>query len=422
MSPTSKHEAESGWPWFLVEWGFYFALFFEPWGPVLRYSGWFFCLVGLAVLIVKKRDPVEGHVLDGIFARILWFVIGWSVISTALGFWNWYYAIKGVSIPLEATFGLWLAALVVRTRGPERFERVWWASSAVVFAWTIAAALFDGLVPQVFSNVNTLGLYAVIALPMSLSLAVRNFYGPRGLRFILSGALFIGNLMALFLSFSLGPWLVALFEILLFLLLVRPPLGRVIKAAGFTLLVAGALVSFIVAADKNVVPRARHEITQLVSVSDDFSRFTSKRSVIWEETLDLSMERPLTGWGWIQFRTLFEKTRGKLTSVGIPFEPHNMYLTLLTAGGVPLLAAGLALFLRAAWLAFRKLGKVEGDLRYLYAAVFTVMTAILIYGMAGSIFSARHKVGFLFWALCGVAVAGSDGLPGARKEAESKRD
>ena len=89
----------------------------------------------------------------------------------------------------------------------------------------------------------------------------------------------------------------------------------------------------------------------------------------------------------------------------IPLEPHNMYLQLLTYGGFPLLIVVVGLMLRGAWLAWRKFKSCKGENKYLYAAVLTIILAILVYSMGGSIFSARQKIGFLFWALYGIAVA-----------------
>jgi len=52
-----------------------------------------------------------------------------------------------------------------------------------------------------------------------------------------------------------------------------------------------------------------------------------------------------------------------------------------------------------------KFKSCKGENKYLYAAVLTTIIDIMIYSMAGSIFAARHKIGFLFWALYGIAAA-----------------
>ncbi len=52
-----------------------------------------------------------------------------------------------------------------------------------------------------------------------------------------------------------------------------------------------------------------------------------------------------------------------------------------------------------------KFKSCKGENKYLYAAVLATILAIMIYSMAGSIFVARQKIGFLFRALCGIAAA-----------------
>ncbi|WP_273701986.1 hypothetical protein [Acetomicrobium sp.] len=80
-----------------------------------------------------------------------------------------------------------------------------------------------------------------------------------------------------------------------------------------------------------------------------------------------------------------------------------MYLQLLTYGGFPLLIIVVGLTLHGAWLAWRKFKSCKGENKYLYVAVLATILTIMMYSMAGSIFAARRKIGFLFWALCGIA-------------------
>ena len=396
------------WPWFFIEAGFYFSLFFEPWGPVFRYFGWLFCLGGLAVMFGTSELRVKDGFLVPPLGRIILFLLLWSLFSTLLNFHGWYHFAKGFSIPLEAFFGIFIAALVVSRKGTARLERLWWASSAVVFAWTFVTVLTADDFGGPFHNVNTLGLYAVMTLPMSLLLAAET--RGTGKKMYLSRLLVAANVLTLIFSFSLGAWLVGAFETACFLVLVRPSLKGLLKTAAVASVVAALLFSVLAVSNPKVLSQAGREVQQLLSVSEDLSRFTNKRSIIWKATFDLSLEKPLTGWGWLEFRTLVKEARGKIEGIGVPFEPHNMYLELLVKGGIPLLAGGIALFAFGAWSALKKMKAQSGSDRHLYAAVMTTAAAIMLYGMVGSVFAARHKVGFLFWVLFGIAAArGGDG-------------
>ena len=394
------------WPMSLIAFGFYFSLFFDPWGPIPRYLGWLFCIIGIVGMFILRSPQLRRPVLDPAVKIIIYIMIIWSVFTTLLNFYGWYHFGKGISNPLEAVFGIWLTAFVVSKEGTGRFQKVWWASSVLIFVACILQAV-NLLKFSVFSHHNTLGLYAVVTLPMSLNFAVRR-YDSRLLN-VFSSLTVVLNLIALFLSFSSGPWLVGAIEILLFLIVARPGKYGLFKGLLIPFLITALLAGLFAFNQPDYFGRFKREISQLISISGDLSEFTNRRWDIWEQTAHLISQKPLTGWGWIRYKTLYLMNELKpISGSVIPVEPHNMYLQLLTYGGFPLLIIVVGLMLRGAWLAWRKFKSCKGENKYLYAAVLTAIFAIMIYSMAGSIFAARQKIGFLFWALCGIAAA----LPG----------
>lgn len=397
------------WPMSLIAFGFYFSLFFDPWGPIPRYLGWLFCIIGIVGLFILQSPELRRPVLDPAVKIIIYIMIIWSVFTTLLNFYGWYHFGKGVSNPLEAVFGIWLTAFVVSKEGTGRFQKVWWASSILIF---VACILQAGKVFNitVISNMNTLGLYAVVALPMSLNFAVRR-YDSRLLN-VISSLTVVLNLIALFLSFSSGPWLVGGIEILLFLMIARPGKYGLFKGLLIPLFITAILGFSFALIQLTYLDLFKREISQLISFSGDLSEFTNRRWDIWEQTAHLISQKPITGWGWIRYKTLYLMNELKpISGSVIPVEPHNMYLQLLTYGGFPLLIVVVGLMLRGAWLVWMKFKSCKGENKYLYAAVLTIILAILVYSMGGSIFAARQKIGFLFWALYGIAAA----LPGRGK-------
>ncbi|WP_286976286.1 O-antigen ligase family protein [Acetomicrobium sp. UBA5826] len=391
------------WPMSLIAFGFYFSLFFDPWGPIPRYLGWLFCIIGIVGLFILRNPELRRPVLDHAVKIIIYIMIIWSVFTTLLNFYGWYHFGKGVSNPLEAAFGIWLTAFVVSKEGTGRFQKVWWASSVLIFVACILQAV-NVLKFNVFSHHNTLGLYAVVTLPMSLNFAVRR-YDSRLLH-VISSLTVVLNLIALFLSFSSGPWLIGGIEILLFFIIARPGKYGLFKGLLIPLLVTAILGFSFALVQPTYLDLFKREISQLISFSGDFAKFTTNRTRIWEKTAHLISQKPITGWGWIRYKTLFLMSNFEaIPGVGIPVEPHNMYIQLLTYGGFPLLIVVVGLMLRGAWLAWRKLRSCKGENMYLYAAVLATILAILVYSMGGSVFAARQKIGFLFWALHGIAAA-----------------
>jgi len=391
------------WPMSLIAFGFYFSIFCDPWGPIPRYFGWLFCIIGIVGLFILQGSKLRRPVLDPAVKIIIYIMIIWSVFTTLLNFYGWYHFGKGVSNPLEAVFGIWLTAFVVSKEGTGRFQKVWWASSILIFVACILQAV-NVLKFSVFSHHNTLGLYAVVTLPMSLNFAVRR-YDSRLLN-IFSSLTVVLNLIALFLSFSSGPWLVGVIEILLFLIIARPGKYGLFKGLLIPLFITAILGFSFALIQPTYLDLFKREISQLISFSGDFSKFTTNRTRIWEKTAHLISQKPITGWGWIRYKTLFLMSNFEaIPGVGIPVEPHNMYIQLLTYGGFPLLIIVVGLMLRGAWLAWRKFKSCKGENKYLYAAVLATILAILVYSMGGSVFAARQKIGFLFWALYGIAAA-----------------
>ncbi|SDX90073.1 O-antigen ligase [Acetomicrobium thermoterrenum DSM 13490] len=391
------------WPMSLIAFGFYFSLFCDPWGPIPRYFGWLLSIIGIVGLFILQGSKLRKPVLDPAVKIIIYIMIIWSVFTTLLNFYGWYHFGKGVSNPLEAVFGIWLTAFVVSKEGTGRFQKVWWASSVLIFVACILQAV-NVLKFSVFSHHNTLGLYAVVTLPMSLNFAVRR-YDSR-LLYVISSLTVVLNLIALFLSFSSGPWLVGGIEILLFLIIARPGKYGLFKGLLIPLLITAILGFAFALIQPTYLDLFKREISQLTSFSGDFSKFTTNRTRIWEKTAHLISQKPITGWGWIRYKTLFLMSNFEaIPGVGIPVEPHNMYIQLLTYGGFPLLIIVVGLMLRGAWLAWMKFKSCKGENKYLYAAVLATILAILVYSMGGSVFAARQKIGFLFWALYGIAAA-----------------
>ena len=52
------------WPMSLIAFGFYFSLFFDPWGPIPRYLGWLICIIGIVGMFILRSPQLRRPVLD----------------------------------------------------------------------------------------------------------------------------------------------------------------------------------------------------------------------------------------------------------------------------------------------------------------------------------------------------------------------
>ncbi|MDI9390971.1 MAG: hypothetical protein QM402_06535, partial [Synergistota bacterium] len=65
----------------LLEWGFLWAIFFAPWGPVPRYFGWLLAIIGLIVLKVRGEN-LNRLSLAPLDRALLAFFLVWSFVAT----------------------------------------------------------------------------------------------------------------------------------------------------------------------------------------------------------------------------------------------------------------------------------------------------------------------------------------------------
>lgn len=391
----------------LIEAGFLFSVFFEPWGPVFRYFGWLLCLVGLSIMVFRGEGGKIKAFVEPVTKKLMLATLLWSLLVTFVNTRGLYFDLKGLSVLIEAFFAVWLSSFVItRHKGAlGRFIAVWTASFVCVCLWSLWLAFDKGHFAGPFSNVNTMGLYSIVVLPIILYQAMRKRRSLYLEFFYI--ALFAGNVLLVFLSFSSCAWLAgATLVASFFLVVAKHERQKVLKVLVASCVIFAILGGYFVLEDGKVLAYAKREVSQLMSVNGDVTKFTNHRNIIWKAVLRLWREKPLTGWGWSDFQHLAETKIGKLPKVGVPMEPHNFYIELLVKGGPLLLFLGAFLFFRGAQMGYRKV-KLSSDLssKLFYAVLFAAIVAQSVFGLGGSILAARQKIGFLFWTLYGLAVA-----------------
>lgn len=389
----------------LIEAGFLFSVFFEPWGPVLRYLGWFVSLVGGCMLLLRGGKSELKLFIEPITKKVMWAILLWSLVVTFLNSRGLYFDLKGFSTLLEPFFAVWLSSFVItRYEGAlMRFIKVWTASFICASVWALWLAFAKGSFMGVECT-GTMGAYPLVTMPLILYQALRRRENAYEEIFYIM--LFAVNSLLLFFSFSSGAWMAWGGAVIVFFFLARPQRRQVVKIITFCLVLALFCAVFFVFTDTRALSRAKREVLQISSVGGDFSRFTTYRNVIWSAVFDLWLQKPLTGWGWSDFKHLAEEKLPRLPGGHLIFGPHNLYLELLFKGGPLLLFLGVFLFLRGILCSYKKMLLCSDEaLKLFYTALFIAILAQLFYGATGSILAMRQKIGFLFWTLYGLAVA-----------------
>jgi hypothetical protein len=250
----------------LLEWGFLWAIFFAPWGPVPRYFGWLLALVGLIVLKVRGENlnRLSLAPLDG---AILAFFLVWSFVTTVAFQRDPYLFGKGFSLPLEFAFGVWLAFFLLQEpKILRRFRTTLWATAIVTFAWTILCFTLTGNMEGLFSHHNTMGAHALFLLSPTLAYFLDERLSPR--EATLAFFALLGSCVMLFLSFSSGAWAGGAVVLLFSLLFLRRDVRLCWRRVCLLLLCGVSLVGISILVDKTLVQLLFRELSQLASAGD----------------------------------------------------------------------------------------------------------------------------------------------------------
>lgn len=386
----------------LTEFGFLWSLFFAAWGPVPRYLGWLLALIGLALEFTRGKS-FRGT-LDPLAARLLLFILAWGIPTTLTLKTDLQSFLKGYSLALEFAFSLWLAARVYGEDGRKRFWTVLLASASIAAIQSFHAFYFDRNFAGLFSNINTLGFYAIILLPVFVS---RAFCSNSPFMWILSVAL----LFITGMSSSTSAWITGIFSLCLLVFFIgRKYWAKLLLLFLCFLLFFGGVWEILERRNPELLASfslsIEREFHQLMSFRDS-EAFTTYRSLIWKGAANLVKKRPLMGWGWGSFNEEFAAENNSWWDPKIALlqaihigDAHNMYLNLSIYGGIPTMAAVLWLFLLSGFrgLTLARREKYSG---WFWIGLSAVIFSQLLYSGVGDVFSIRYKFACIFWYYMG---------------------
>jgi len=389
----------------LTEFGFLFSIFTAPWGPVIRYLGWLIAIIGL--VIDKKRGRPFSGVLDPWISWPLLMLIFATLFSTPIfkfGLETWG---SGVSMVLEFSFAIWLAAYVFQQEGAlERWKKVWLAG--IIFSVVHVFAGELSLIPKrLFSNLNTFGIYSCVITPFVLSLYLES----RSKRTEWFYALFFNVcIFTLITSFTSSAWIGGTVDLILQLVVTPFPFRKIVIPGIifiiFILVSFSVLNSGIKFQGMDLIALFNRELNQLLSFHD-LNNFTNHRIHIWKGSWEMLKAKPLTGWGWGDFPELFASFHSATwdqAATGLKLRvcsAHSMYLNLGVYGGIPAIVLVLWIYIKSGFNSLRSCRQRAKEC-YLNCAIFSLIVGQLVYSMGGDMFSFRSKGAVLFWTLLGI--------------------
>jgi hypothetical protein len=392
-----------------VTMGFLVAVFFAPWGSAPRYAGWAISLV--ALLVMYWKGEFRGPALDRRIAWVLGALLLSGALTTAIMKQDARLWVKGFSLPVEFAFSIWLAAWVFSNEenGIILWLRGWYAGTVIFLFWGVLQLFKDPGGELLFSNINSLGLYICLVLPLLLGAAFRE--GERSFPIRAGEITMIAiGLSMLFMSFSISAWAVGGLQLILFFLLL-PAARRILAGlAGLTLLGAIVFGSLSVSSSGSIVKELEREMAQLRTLTfidpAESSSSTQARRDIAVVSTRLFKERPIFGWGWGRYVEESQRIAGlpgfeNLVPEAFCGNGHSMFLNLMVRGGaVALLGVGMVHMLGIFRL-FRR-SRFEHEREFAVPAM-VLIASIVLYSLGGDVFDFRYKAAVLFWSVLGLA-------------------
>ena len=221
------------------------------------------------------------------------------------------------------------------------------------------------------------------------------------------------SLLLIFFSFSSGGWSAALFQVLIFMYYALMSKKVSIKALGVFLILFGLLITFFFCSyGKGYISSFKREIDQITSINNS-EVLTNSRIYTWKAGIILASDNIIAGNGWATFEESF-RNNYKYLNEKVQFrgpemfvQPHNMYISILYAGGIPALLLFLIAFVlstKKSWSGLRHDVINSGDIPW-HLVCSILMVSMAIYGTNGDIFEARRDVSVIFWACWGLLLA-----------------
>ncbi len=421
---------------------FLFGTVFTVVGPVIHYSCYGLSLIFMLLSQFFEKSAIFKKPTGSVKTIFIWFFLFFAFVSfpNAINATSFYIWGKGASVFLEAILYTYMAFCLFDTNEKREKLVTWFAWVNIIFAIEICLRplypmWFTGL-PLKILDFNTAlhdgacnagGGYATLIFPAFLICA----------KFFCNNVLFEALLICVALlmticSFSVGYYGAAAVCILSFTLLLILIKQLKLKNLLFALVIAIIIFSGLFA----IAPTMHREFLQRefaqasalftgdassnigVVGGTEMAQFTTDRDGVWKIAIDMIRTKPVVGWGYDDFegksKDFFENKKellhfdhyGFYDKDGTYSHPHNMYLAVTVAGGLPALLSFFIFAFSLTFIAIRACfnGRSEQTIIFALLTVMALVSQAGV-GLTGDLFCARRDIGVIFWAFLGVFLA-----------------
>lgn len=438
MTPTNSLKCFSNLAYF----SFLLGTVFTVVGPVIHYSCYGLSLIFMFLSHFFEKSSIFKKPVGAVKTIFIWFAIFFvlAAFPNAIQETSFYVWGKGASVFLEALLYTYMAFCLFDTDEKRRTLVTWFAWANVFLALEICLRplypmWFTGASLRVL-NFNTSlhdgacnsgGGYATLIFPVCL-LCARFFCNSILLESLL---IFVALLMTI-CSFSVGYWgagAVCLASFV-FLLILKKQLRfkKLIVSLVIVILALLAVFKFAPQKQRKFLERELAQASALftgdtksnpgVVGETELAQFTTDRDGVWKIAVDMIRDKPLIGWGYDDFegksRSFFDNKKNKLSFENYGYydkdgaydHPHNMYLSVAVAGGIPAFLAFLIFALYLTFISIRAYFKGQSKQTVIFALLtITALATQAGVGLTGDLFCARRDIAVIFWAFLGVFLA-----------------
>ncbi len=411
-------------------------------GPVIHYSCYGLSLILMLLSQFFEKSAIFKKPTGSAKTIFIWFFVFFLFVSfpNAINATSFYVWGKGASVFLEAILYTYMAFCLFDTDEKREKLVTWFVWANVIFAIEICLRplypmWFTGL-PLKILDFNTAlhdgacnesGEYATLIFPALL------IYAKFFCNNVLVAALLICvALLMTICSFSVGYYGAAAVCILSFTLLLILKKQLRLKNLLFALVIAIIIFSGLFA----IAPTMHREFLQRefaqasalftgdtssnigVVGGTEMAQFTTDRDGVWKIAIDMIRTKPFVGWGYGDFerksKEFFENKKellhfdhyGYYDKDGAYDHPHNIYLAVAVAGGIPALLSFLIFALYLAFATIRAYFKGQSKQTVIFALLTLMALATQAsVGLTGDLFCARRDIAVIFWAFLGVFLA-----------------
>ena len=382
-------------------------------GPIAHYIGWTFALISLVYGRIRYKTPLSIKLQSEgrkIFYFLVFFLL-WSMFAHIPYVDSFYIWGKGASIPLEFLTGLYLAMRLIDTSKKRKIFGLAVVAVNLVFCFDVMFRPDFQILGWNGSldNGNAVALYSLLTMPFFFCYAFWFFKNNIFIKYFLCTT----SLLLIFFSFSSGAWTAAFFQIMIFMYFSLMSKKVSIKAFGGFLILFGVVMTlFFCSYGKGYFSFFKREINQITSINNS-DILTTHRIYTWKAGIVLASDHLISGNGGGTFEDNFRKNfnylKEKIKYNGAEnfVQPHNMYISILYAGGIPALLLFLIAFVlstKKSWSGLRHDVINSGDIPW-HLVCSILMVSMAIYGTNGDIFEARRDVSVIFWACWGLLLA-----------------